>query len=160
MPGRDGRRVPGPDPREDADGGREEFEMANPTKTDARRRRYPEGRVIGALAPTVVESVTVAVTTAKIPADQIDVITAADTEGPLTPLNRAGVAGFAGRFLLSLGDDLDELERAGQELAFGHVIVTVPVEGEDELHRVYAVLRDHGGHALTHFGRWTITSLG
>jgi hypothetical protein len=58
-----------------------------------------------------------------------------------------------------LGDDLDEMDQARQELAAGHTIISVPVAGDDERRRVRDILRDHGGHWIRHFGHWTITSL-
>jgi hypothetical protein len=128
------------------------------TLPSERSKRHRSGKVAGALDPTAVDTVTAALTTAGFDADQIEVA-AEDIEGLQTPLNRAGLAGFIGRFLLSIGDDLEELERARQELAAGHTVIMVTVAGDDERGHVRDILRDHGGHGIRYFGNWTITSL-
>jgi hypothetical protein len=125
-----------------------------------RRPTYPEGKVIGTLDAAAVDAVTAALTAAGFAADQIGVFTAADAEGIEPPLDQPGLPGLIDRFLLSLGSDLDWLERARRELAAGHVIVSVPVEGDDAQDRVRDILRDHGAQSITYFGRWSITSLG
>jgi hypothetical protein len=131
-----------------------------PAGQDAEPRHHgsPEGMVIGAFAPDAVESVTAALVAAGFAADQIDVMTADDLQDLDAPIDRPGLAGALGRFLLSLGDDLDELEKARQELANGHVLIGVPAMGSDIIHRVRDVMRDNGGHGITHFGRWAITT--
>jgi hypothetical protein len=126
----------------------------------AKHEGQPTGSVIGALDAEAVDVVTAALTAAGFPDDQITVVSAGDVEGMETPLNRSGLRGLVGRFVLSLGDDLDDLEQMRQELAAGHVLVFVPVEGDDERLRVRDILRDHGGHSIRHYGHWTITSLG
>ncbi len=123
------------------------------------RRRYPVGKVVGALQPGSVEAVTAALADAGFAADQIEVVTAATVTGLLTPLDRTGPPGFVGRFLLSMGDDLDELETARQELDDGHTLIFVPIPGAEARQRARDVLRDHGGHAIRYFGHWTITPL-
>jgi hypothetical protein len=114
--------------------------------------------VIGAFAPDAVELVTAALVAAGFAADQVDLMTADDLQNLDTPINRPGLTGSLGRFLLSLGDDLDELEKARQELASGHVLVGVPAMGSESIHRVRDAMREHGGHGITHFGRWAITT--
>ena len=70
-----------------------------------------------------------------------------------------GIRGLLTRFSLSLGDDLDELEQARQELMYGHPLVLVMVDGMTEHDRTRDLLREHGDHAMRYFGHWTITSL-
>ena len=74
------------------------------------------------------------------------------------PIGGSGIRGFLTRFSLSLGDDLDEIEQARQELKFGHALVLVMVDGMTEQDRAHTVLREHGGHAMRYFGRWAITT--
>lgn len=124
------------------------------------RPAYPQGKVIGALAPADAEAVTAALTAAGFAADQIDVVTAADVEGLDSPLDRTGLPGLIDRFLLSLGSDLNWLERARDELAAGHVLVTVAIEDDGHRERVRDILHAHGGHWINYFGRWTVTALG
>jgi hypothetical protein len=74
------------------------------------------------------------------------------------PIGGSGIRGFLTRFSLSLGDELDEIEQARRELTYGHALVLVMVDGMAEQERAHAVLREHGGHAMRYFGRWTITT--
>jgi hypothetical protein len=126
--------------------------------TEPRHHGSPEGMIIGAFAPDAVASVTAALVAAGFAADQVEVMTAADLERLESQIDRRGLGGALGRFLLSLGDDLDELEKARQELASGHVLIGVPAMGSDTIHHVRDVMRDNGGHGITHFGRWAITT--
>jgi hypothetical protein len=125
----------------------------------ARQPEYPEGKIIGTFEAGAADAAIAALTAAGFTTDQVDVITAADIEGIDSPLDRPGVRGFVDRLLLSLGGDLTWLEQARQELATGHVLVAVEVEGDDAKHRVRDILRYHRAHSITYFGRWTITSL-
>ena len=124
----------------------------------SRHHKSPEGMVIGAFEPSTVAAVKAALVAAGIPADQIDVMTPEDIDELEAPLTRPGIKGLVGRLLLSLGDELDELERARQELSVGHVLIGVPVMGDDRVHQVRDIMREHGGHAIIRFGRWTITA--
>jgi hypothetical protein len=117
-----------------------------------------EGMVIGAVDPAAVDAVRAALQEAGIPGDQIDVVTGNDLDDLHLPIDRAGFAGLVNRFLFSLGDELDELELARQELMDGKVLIGVPARGMEAVHRAREVLRDHGARGITHFGRWTITS--
>jgi hypothetical protein len=130
---------------------------ADPT-AEHRRHGSPEGKVIGAFAPSTVEAVTAGLVAVGFSPDQIDVLMAADVEELDVPIDRPGLGGAISRFLFSLGDDLDELERARQEIANGDVLVGVPAEGSENVHRVRDVMRDHGGHGIIHYGRWAITT--
>jgi hypothetical protein len=118
----------------------------------------PQGKVIGAVEPVQVEATTAALVAAGFPAVQIDVVTADALAEIEAPLDRPGIGGLVGRFLLSMGDDLDELERFRDELEVGHVLVGVPAQGDEAVHRVRDILREHGGHGIVYYGRWTITT--
>ena len=119
----------------------------------------PEGKVIGAMDTAAVETLTAALAAEGFPADEIDVVTSDDVDELDIPVNRPGVSGLINRFLFSMGDELDEIERARQELAAGRILVGVPVQGNEAMHRVAKIMRDNGSHWITHFGRWTITTL-
>lgn len=119
----------------------------------------PDGKVIGAIEPTAVGVVIVALAGAGFPADQIDVVTAADLETIGGPFEQDGLRGFIERFLLSLGEELTAGEELRRMASAGHTLIGVPVEGDEAMHRAAKVLRDHGAHEVTHFGRWTITTL-
>jgi hypothetical protein len=128
------------------------------TATSAKHTKS-RSSVVGAMDAEAVSLVTAALTKAGFAKDRIQVVTAADVEGMESPLERSGIRGLVGRFLLNLGDDLDEMELMRQELKAGHVLVFVPVEGDKERERVRAIFRDHGGHSIKHYGHWTITPL-
>ena len=119
----------------------------------------PQGKVIGSVDPARVEAVMEALEAAGFPAETIDFVRSEDIDDLHTPIDRPGVAGLVNRFLFSLGDDLDELERSREELRAGRTLIGVRVEGEAAVHRAADVFRDHGADWITHFGRWTITSL-
>jgi hypothetical protein len=51
------------------------------------------------------------------------------------------------------------MEVARQELAVGLVLVVVTVDGDDAMHGVADILRNHGSHRIFHTGHWTITTL-
>src|SRR5918995_597778 len=104
------------------------------------------------------DAVVAALTDAGFAPDRIEVVTADDVPGLDEPIGGSGIRGFLTRLNLSLGDDLDEFEQARQELKYGHALVLVMVDGMAEQDRAHAVLREHGGHAMRYFGRWTITT--
>jgi hypothetical protein len=119
----------------------------------------PQGKVIGSVDPSQVEAVKDALVAAGFPADTIDSVRSEDLDDLHAPIDRPGVAGLVNRFLFSLGDDLDELERSRQELRAGRTLIGVRVQGDDAVHRAADIFRDHGADWITHFGSWTIKSL-
>jgi hypothetical protein len=122
------------------------------------RRPYPLHKVAAAIAQDMTEGVLTALEEAGFAPDRIEVVTAEDVSDLNEPIGGSGIRGFLTRFSLSLGDDLDEIDRARQELTYGHALVLVMVDGMAEQERAHAVLREHGGHAMRYFGRWTVTT--
>ena len=127
--------------------------------TDLSRKPYPRHMMVAALEPAELDSVVADLTVAGFAPERIDVVTAEDMETLAEPIGGSGLRGFLRRLNLSLGADLDEFERAGRELAFGHPLVFVEVHGDEEHDRAYDVLRRRGGHDIRYFGRWTIEAL-
>lgn len=123
----------------------------------SRHHGSPEGKIVGAFEPSAVDTLIPLLVKDGHSEDQIDVVTPADIPHLNAPVDRQGFAGAISRFLFSLGDELDELERMRQELRSGHVLVGVPVHDEASTHRVHAIMREHGGHGIVSYGRWTIT---
>jgi hypothetical protein len=119
---------------------------------------YPVHKVAAAIDHDQTDAVVAALTDAGFAPDRIEVVTAEDVSDLDQPIGGSGIRGFLTRFSLSLGDDLDEIERARQELTYGHALVLVMVDGMAEQDRAHAVLREHGGHAMRYFGRWTVTT--
>ena len=119
---------------------------------------FPLHKVAAAVDHNQTDAVVAALKDASFAPDRIEVVTAEDVSDLDEPIGGSGIRGFLRRFSLSLGDDLDEIEQARQELKYGHALVLVMVHGMAEQDRAHAVLREHGGHAMRYFGRWAITS--
>jgi hypothetical protein len=119
----------------------------------------PQGKVIGAVEPDRCAVIVVALAEAGFSAEQIDVVSAADLEAMNSPFTHDGVRGFVERFLLSLGEELNPLEELRLMARDGHTLIGVPVEGDEAVHLAAKVLRDHGAHEVTHFGRWSTRTL-
>jgi hypothetical protein len=122
------------------------------------RLPYPLHRLVAAVAPESLDQATAALADAGINADRIDVVTAADVPGLDGPVGGTGFRAHLTRFGLSLGDELDELEDARQELQDGHTLIMVLVHNDGERDRAEEALRTHGGHAMRYFGRWSVTT--
>jgi len=125
--------------------------------TGSRRHGTPEGKIIGAFEPSALDTLIPALVEAGFAEATIDVVTAEDMPHLDAPVDRQGFAGAIARFLFSLGDELEELEQMREELRAGHVLVGVPVDGEDATRRVRTIMREEGGHGIVSFGRWTVT---
>jgi hypothetical protein len=121
-------------------------------------QQYPLHKVVAAVPREQTDGVVTALEEAGFARDRIEVVTKEDVPDLDVPIGGTGVRGLLTRFSLSLGDDLDELERARQELMYGHALILVMVDGMPEQERAHTVMRDHGGHAMRYFGRWAITS--
>ena len=119
---------------------------------------YPLHKVAAAIDRNQRDAVVTALTDAGFASDRIEVVTAEDVSDLDEPIGGSGIRGFLTRFSLSLGDELDEIEQARRELTYGHALIMVMVDGMTEQDRAHALLREHGGHAMRYFGRWTITS--
>ena len=124
-----------------------------------RRPPYPLHKIVAAVARDETDGVINALADAGFARDRIDIVTAEDVPGLDGPVGGSGLRGLLTRLNLSIGGDLDELEQARQELMYGHTLILVLVHGDAEQDRAHAVLRQHGGHAMHYFGRWTITTL-
>jgi len=144
-------------------GQREEIGLENSTDkqpsraADSRHHGSPEGKIVGAFEPSVLGTLISALVEAGFAEDTIDVVTAEDIPQLDAPIDRQGFAGTIARFFFSLGDELNELEQMREELRSGHILVGVPVHGEDATRRVRALMREQGGHGIVSFGRWTVT---
>ena len=123
------------------------------------RRPFPTHKVAAALTPDMTAGVVTALEDAGFARDRIEVVTAEDVSDLAEPIGGSGIRGFLTRFSLSLGDDLDEIDQARRELTYGHALILVMVHGMAEQDRAHAVLREHGGHSIRYFGRWTVTTL-
>lgn len=120
----------------------------------------PDGKVIGAVSPASVDAVKAALVAAGFPADQIDEVTSEEIEHIEAEHVGHGLVGLFHRFVLSVGEDLAAMEELRAAARGGAILIGVPVaEDSDALHRAGRILREHGAHEVTHFGRWTISSL-
>ena len=121
-------------------------------------RSFPQHKVAAAIDRNQADAVVTALEDAGFARDRIEVVTTEDVADLEEPIGGSGIRGFLTRFSLSLGDELDEIEQARQELTYGHALVLVMVDGMTEQDRAHAVLREHGGHSMRYFGRWSITT--
>jgi hypothetical protein len=139
----------------------EERDMAETTQQrEGHHPGPPDGKVIGAVAPASVETVRAALVAAGFPADRIDVVNSEELEHIEKEHMHNGVVGLLERFVLSIGEDLSAMEELRAAALDGAVLIGVPVaEDDDAKHRVAQILHEHEAHVVTHFGRWTITSL-
>jgi hypothetical protein len=122
------------------------------------RSAYPLHKLVAAVARDDVNGVVDALADAGFAQDRIEVVAADDVSGLDQPVGGSGIRGFLTRFNLSLGDDLDEIDIAREELTYGDALLMVLVHDNAERDRARAVLREHGGHAMRYFGRWAITT--
>ena len=131
-----------------------------PTAAEPFLPRYPLHRLVAAVAPESLDQATAALAEAGLGTDRVDIVTAADVSGLDGPVGGTGFRAHLTRFGLSLGDELDDLEEARQELQDGHTLIMVLVHNDGERDRAEQVLRTHGGHAMRYFGRWSVTTYG
>jgi hypothetical protein len=129
-----------------------------PPATGRDRLPYPLHKIVAAVARDQADTVATALADAGFAQDRVEVVTADDVSGLDQPVGGSGIRGFLTRFNLSLGDDLDEIDIAREELTYGDALIMVLVHDNAERDRARAVLHEHGGHAMRYFGRWAITS--
>jgi hypothetical protein len=120
---------------------------------------YPLNKVGAAVEPSKVAGVLAALEEAGFARDGINVMTAADVPSLDEPIGGAGWRGLLARLNLSLGDQLEEVEDAREELKRGHSLILVSVHDDVEQHRAHDILRQHGGHSMRYFGRWRVAKL-
>jgi hypothetical protein len=120
---------------------------------------YPLHKIVAALERTATDGVVTALADAGFAGDRVEVVHAEDVPGLDEPVGGSGFRGFLTRLNLSTGANLDEIDQARSELVHGHALVLVLVHDDGERNHAEAVLRQHGGHAMSYFGRWTVTTL-
>ena len=130
-----------------------------PSAAAGERPPYPLHKIVAAVEAGAADGVVAALTDAGFARDRIEIVTSRDVPGLDEPVGGSGLRGFLTRLGLSAGDDLDALDQARRELAHGHALALVSVHDDAERDRAHTVLREHGGHAMRYFGRWTITTL-
>jgi hypothetical protein len=117
---------------------------------------YPLHKIVAAVDRSETDVLAAALDGAGFPCDRVEIITAEEVKGLDEPIGGAGLHRLLVWLQLSLGDDLDELELARQELVSGYALIQVRVHGDQEQVRAHAILSRHGGHDMHYFGRWTI----
>lgn len=124
-----------------------------------RQPTYPFHKIVTAVARSDTDRGVALLSDAGFARDRIEVIVVEEVPRLEEPLGGTGLHRFLVRLRLSMGDDLDELERARRELMNGHALIQVLVHGDREQDRVGTILGQHGGYAMHSFGRWTITPI-
>jgi hypothetical protein len=138
-----------------------DHEPGDHTRPALRQRRltYPLHKIVAAVGRSDADIVAAALGDAGFGRDRIEIVTADEVKGLGDPIGGSGLRRLLVRLQLSLGDDLDELEAARQDLMSGYALIQIRVHGHEEQVRAHAILRQHGGHDVHYFGRWTITPL-
>ncbi|MFL5336852.1 MAG: hypothetical protein ACJ8H8_27675 [Geminicoccaceae bacterium] len=108
---------------------------------------------------TNVDAVVEALAIAGFDRHSIKIVIVDDVPDIDTQPGATGVRGFLTRLNLNIGDDLDYVEEARNALKSGCALVLVAVRDDAERDRAHAILRRHGGHAMSYFGRWTVAKL-
>ncbi len=129
------------------------------TISSQRQLTYPLHKIVAAMPRSNAGEVTVALHQAGFRRDRIDVIVAEDVLELGKPIGGSGFHRVWTWLLLSLGDDLDELERVRRELVRGYALIQVRIHGSGELNHARTILGRYGGHDMVYFGRWTITPI-
>jgi hypothetical protein len=71
-----------------------------------------------------------------------------------------GLSGVMTRVTQSIfGEEHDHAERHERELRVGHLLIAVPADRRERWERAHAVLKEHGGHFIHLYGRWSIRTL-
>jgi hypothetical protein len=124
----------------------------------ARRSTYPPEKTVAAAAQSDTDRLAAALEAVGFSRDRVEIISVDEVKGSGSSHGEPGLYRLAVRLDTSLVDDLDELERARQDLASGYALVQVRILGNEERVRVHAILNGHGSHATHYFGRWTVMS--
>jgi hypothetical protein len=141
---------------------------AQPTPPEAAagdtRVRYPTNSVLGVVdAPAQLERAVAALTSGGFLADEIQVATgAAAADAVHASTGRSGLASLAVRIAERLGIQDDEMEFKAhyeQALRDGRFVVMVSAATEARKERATELLREHGAHAVSFHGRFTIEGL-
>jgi hypothetical protein len=134
--------------------------MTAPRHDDSRLHdslHYPLGHLVGIL-PTADEAEQAAENLYDAGFTDIEILEGPgaieSTEHAASPLARAWK-----RLSVYLSDEADAMRAAADALRHGHAIVMVYASGKAEQGQAESILRSHGAHGLTYFGRWTITDV-
>lgn len=120
---------------------------------------YPLHKVLAAVARAERDGVITELEAAGFARDKIEEFNSEDVPDLDQPVGGTGVGGFLHRLGLATGGDLDGIQEAQRELTYGHTLILVLVDSDAERDRAHAILREHGGHSMKYFGKWTITTL-
>ena len=138
-----------------------EDEPHDHTRSTLPRRQltYPRNKIVAAVGRSDADVVAAALGEAGFGRDRIEIITADEVKGLGDPIGGSGLRRLLVQLELRLGDDFDELEAAHHELLSRYALIQIRVHGHEEQVRAHAILRQHGGHDVHYFGRWTITPI-
>lgn len=127
---------------------------------DMKKAEFPENRVVATLDANVLEAAVNALASAGYSRDAMFFITPDDIGHVDSPLTESGLTGFVHRLILSFGVDRRVLEQLrGEVVDHGRVIVTVPVDKDEEKAQAVEILKHHDAHSLMYVGRWAMEQL-
>jgi hypothetical protein len=135
--------------------------MSEPRSNEDRFYRYPMHRVVATLDdPTEVEPALTDLAATGVDVGGVNILTGPvgsrllDSSG-----DRHGLGARLLRFFQGGAYEHDVLAAHDRALNNGGAVMYVPVKGTQEKDRVAAVLRQHGGHAIFNFRRWSVEQL-
>ena len=138
--------------------------MATPPHEDSRLHdgmHYPVGHLVGVLR-TGDEAEQAAQSLYAAGYTDIEVLEGPGAEEILESTEHAASPLARGwkRLSVYLSDETDAVQAASDALNQGHAIVMVYASDKAQEDQAERILRAHGAHGLTYYGRWSITELG
>jgi hypothetical protein len=123
---------------------------------------FPVDAVVGILdEPDAASAALDALVDAGVPEERIQVLCGEAGARRLDPSGkRHGLPGRIKRVIQQFADqEVQHLEHHSEALRAGGYLVAVPAEDEEEGERIAGILKDHGGHFINRYGRWTVQRL-
>jgi hypothetical protein len=124
--------------------------------------RYPTNKLIGVVAtPEELQATITELNEAGFGEDEIDELCGKEGADRLDISGKHhGLPARLYRYIGRLGDiESKNLQEYEQELLNGHYVLAIQVADEDKRMQVLNVIKSHGGHAVTFYGRWTLEGL-
>ena len=124
--------------------------------------RYPTNKLIGVVAtPEELQATITELNKAGFEENEIDVLCGKEGADRLDVSGKYhGLLARLYRYVGRLGDiESKNLQEYEQELLNGDYVLAIQVPDEDKRMQVLNVIKSHGGHAVTFYGRWTVEGL-
>jgi hypothetical protein len=124
--------------------------------------RYPTNKLIGVVTtPEELQATIAELNEAGFGKNEIDVLCGKEGADRLDVSGEHhGLLARLYRFIGKLGDiESKNLQEYQQELLRGHFVLAIQAADEDKRTQALNIIKSHGGHAVTFYGRWTVEGL-